>query len=89
MSPEAILTVDAKASGCVLRSLALLKYTFRCWADLRIQIVRFPTRRERTSRSLRNRTAFAGARSSSVAAYLEVQEPRVVGTLGVSTIGGS
>ena len=31
MSPEAIFTVDAKASCCVLRSLALIKYTFRRW----------------------------------------------------------
>src|ERR1700720_1627651 len=28
MSPDAILTVDAKASCCELRSLALIKYTF-------------------------------------------------------------
>ena len=39
MSPEAILTVDAEASCCVLRSLALIKYTFRRWADLRTQWV--------------------------------------------------
>jgi hypothetical protein len=51
-------------------------------------VVRFPTRRERTYRRLRDGTAFAGARSSSVAAYVEVQEPRVVRTLGVPTIGG-
>ena len=69
MSPEAIFTVDAKASCCVLRSLALIKYTFRRWADLRTPVVRF----------LREG-------KSSVAAYVEVQEPRVVGTTGVPTI---
>jgi len=52
-------------------------------------VVRFPRRRERTYGSLRDRTAFAGAPSSGVAAYVEVREPRVVGTLGVPTIGDS
>jgi hypothetical protein len=31
VSPDAILTVDAKASCCELRLLALIKYTFRRW----------------------------------------------------------
>src|SRR5260370_22216271 len=31
VSPDTILTVDAKASCCELRSLALIKYTFRRW----------------------------------------------------------
>ena len=42
MSPEAVLTVDTKASSCVLRSLALIKYTFRRWEDLRTQLFAFP-----------------------------------------------
>jgi len=42
MSPEAVLTVDTKASCCVLRSLALIKYTFRRWEDLRTQLFAFP-----------------------------------------------
>src|SRR5580698_10528350 len=33
MSPEAIFTVDAKASCCVLRLLASIKYIFRRWAE--------------------------------------------------------
>jgi hypothetical protein len=33
--------VDAKASCCVLRSLALIEYTFRRWADLRTQLFAF------------------------------------------------
>ena len=45
MSPiclrEAILTVDAKARCCVLRSLALIKYTFRRWTDLQTQLRNF------------------------------------------------
>src|ERR1700683_1927680 len=39
MSPEAILSGDAEGSWCVLTPLALIKYTFRRWADLRTQWV--------------------------------------------------
>jgi hypothetical protein len=41
MSPEATLTVDAKASCCVLRSLALIKYTYQRWPDLRTKLFAF------------------------------------------------
>jgi hypothetical protein len=43
----AILTVDAKASCCVLRSLALINISSDV-GGFENTVVRFPTRRERT-----------------------------------------
>jgi hypothetical protein len=88
MSPEAILTVDAKASCCVLRSLALIRYTFRRWADLRTQLFLREGNEHTEAYEIGRFLLAPGLVVWQQAAYIEVQEPRVVGTLGVLTIGG-
>ena len=67
--------MDAKASCCVLRSLAWIKYTFRHWEDLRTQLFAFLREGNEHEAYQLMRTVFAVPRTSSVATQVDVQEP--------------